>query len=441
MEHEVQRHDVAMTWAALLLVVIAAMFGGASRENPWPLALVELGALPLLILGLRRRLGPGAPGGLAFPLAILGGAFAIPVIQLIPLSPTLWTALPGQTPRLEALRLAGLAPGWRPISLAPGDTWGALLALTPPAAMFLGGISLDRRAREWMALVWIGGAAVGLALGVAQLASPGGGWAYPYQVTNNGSLVGWFANRNHEAGALLATLPFVAELARSAARTGSVWRAWAMGLFGLVAFAALGVIRSRAGAILAVPVLVGCAFLAWRGGGLANRRGALAAAAAVLAVGLVAWFGASPVLDRFTAPAGAEFRLEAWPIVAKAAGDTLPFGAGLGAFDLVFRAVEPLRLVAANFFNHAHNDYLELWLETGWLGVAALIAFAVWFATAAARAWTRGGGLARAASLSVLVLMAQSLVDYPLRTEALAVWFAFCCGVLAAPGTMRAAPS
>ena len=441
MEREARRHDVAMTWAALLLVAIAAMFGGASRENPLRLALVELGALPLLVLSLRRHLGPGSPSGLAIPLAILGCAVAIPVIQLIPLPPTLWTALPGQAPRLEALRLAGLAPGWRPISLAPDDTWGALLALTPPVAMFLGATCLDRAARERLTFVWISAAAIGLALGLAQLASPGGGLAYPYAITNTGSLVGWFANRNHEAGALLASLPFAAVLARSAARKGPVWGAWAMGVFGLVAVAALGVIRSRAGVILAGPVLVGCAILAWRGRGLASRRGALAAALAVLVVGLVAWFGASPVLDRFTAPTGAEFRLEAWPIVAKAAGDTLPFGAGLGAFDLVFRAVEPLRLVAANYFNHAHNDYLELWLETGWLGAAALLAFAVWFATVAARAWTRGGGLIRAASLAVLVLMAQSLVDYPLRTEALAVWFAFCCGVLATPDEIRSAPS
>ena len=440
MEREPRSHDVAITWAALLLVAIAAAFGGASRENPLRLALVELGALPLLVLSLRHSPRVRVPGGLAFPLVILGCAVAIPVIQLIPLPPTLWTALPGQAPRLEALRLAGLAPGWRPISLAPDDTWRALLALTPPAAMFLGATCLDRAARERVIFVWIGAAAIGLALGVAQLASPGGGVAYPYAITNQGSLVGWFANRNHEAGALLTTLPFAAVLARSAARNGRVWRAGAMAVFGLVAVAALGVIRSRAGVIVAGPVLVGCAILAWRGGGLASRRGALAAAAAVLVVGLVAWFGASPVLDRFTAPAAAEFRFEAWPIVAKAADDTLPFGAGLGAFDLVFRAVEPLRLVAANYFNHAHNDYLELWLETGWPGAAALVAFAVWFATVVARAWTRGGGLVRAASLAVLVLMAQSVVDYPLRTESLAVWFAFCCGVLAAPGEMRSAP-
>ena len=436
MEREAPRHDVAVTWAAFLLVVIAAVFGGASRENPLRLALVELAALPLLVLGLRRRLGVG---GEPFPLAILGCIFAIPVIQLFPLPPTIWTALAGQAPRLAALRLAGLAPGWRPMSLAPGETFNALLALAPPTAMFLGATCLDRLARERLAVVWIGMAAAGMALGIVQMAAPAGGWAYPYATTNQGSLVGWFANRNHEAACLLVALPFAAVLSRSASPAGPIWRNWALGLFGVVALAALGVIRSRAGVILAVPDLAGCAVLAWRDGS-ANRRNVLAAVLGAPVVGMVAWFGLSPVLNRFAGPPGAEFRFEAWPIVAKAAGDTLPFGAGLGAFDPIFRAVEPLRLVAANYFNHAHNDYLELWLETGWLGAAMLAAFAVWFAMAAARAWTRGGGLGGAASLAALVLMAQSVVDYPLRTEALAVWFAFCCGVLAAPDTLRSAP-
>ena len=439
MEREARRHGVALVWAALLLIAVAAVFGGASQDNPLRLALVELGALPLMVLGLRRYLRLKAPGGSAIPLTILAFAVAIPAVQLIPLPETLWTVLAGQAPRLEALRLAGLAPGWRPISLAPDETLGALLALTPPAAMFLGVVSLDGRARERLAFVWIAVAAVGLALGAAQLASPAGGWAYPYLITNRGSLVGWFANRNHEAGLLLATLPYVAVLARSDRREGSAWRTWTTGLFGLVAVAALAVIRSRAGVILACPVLAGCAVLAWPVGGM-NRRGALVAALTLATVAIVGGFGVSMIMDRFAGPLGGEFRLEAWPVVAKVAGDTLPFGAGLGAFDRVFRAVEPLRLVAANYFNHAHNDYLELWLETGWLGAAALIAFAIWFATVSVRAWTRAGGLSRAASLAALVLLAQSLVDYPLRTEALAVWFAFCCGVLAAPDVRRSAP-
>jgi mannose/fructose/N-acetylgalactosamine-specific phosphotransferase system component IIC len=74
---------------------------------------------------------------------------------------------------------------------------------------------------------------------------------------------------------------------------------------------------------------------------------------------------------------------------------------------------------------------LELWLETGWIGAAIVLVFLAWFASAALRAWRTGSDVARAASVAILLLMAESAVDYPLRTETLAVLFAFCCGTLA----------
>ena len=438
--------DTALKWAALLLVAAAAVFGGASRENAVRLAVVEIAALPLAVLVARRRLYGERAARFGLPAIILGLILAIPVLQSIPLPPSLWTILPGQSPRVEALRLAGLAPGWRSLTLAPRDTQNAILALLPPVAMVLGAVRLDRRARDKVALTWIALTAIGLVLGAFQIATPDGGSAYPYATTNLGSLVGWFANRNHEAGCLLATLPFAAILAGRRAQGRPTPEAWAAGLFGLIAVAALGVIRSRAGIILAAPVLTASLVLIWRERRPATglRPGFVVAALLAGLIGVVVLLRFTPILDRLTGVRPAEFRLEAWPIVAKAAWAHLPFGAGMGAFDRVFRAVEPLRLVVAHYFNHAHDDYLEVFLEAGWLGVIAFGAFAMWAVRAVRRAWGGGGAPARAASIAILALLAQSLVDYPLRTEALAVWFAFCCGLLAAPDDApgpRSAPS
>jgi len=439
MSPDLRAQGAALTWSSWGLIAAAALLGGASRENPLRLAAVELIALVPLCLALGQTTWSRAPSAWTFALAILALAIAIPLVQLIPLPPAVWTRLPDGGARAQALALAGLSLDWRPISIAPGETLNGLLAMIPPAAGFAAAARLDRPAREIAVMIWIGCAASGLILGAAQLASPGGGWAYPYATTNLGSLVGWFANRNHEAGALLTALPCAAALIRSERRGTRPWRAWAMGLFGLVAVAALGVIHSRAGIILAAPVLAFSLFLIWRAEGRVDaRRMALAAGALALAVGAVALASLSPILDRFTGGAGPEFRLEAWPIVIKAAWDHLPLGAGIGSFDRVFRAVEPLRLVAAHFFNHAHNDYLEIWLEAGWPGVAALAGFIAWFAVVGWRAWRGGDVLARAAGVAGLALLAQSLVDYPLRTESLAVWFAFCCGLLVAPSPERA---
>ncbi len=98
-----------------------------------------------------------------------------------------------------------------------------------------------------------------------------------------------------------------------------------------------------------------------------------------------------------------------------------------------------MALVAPNYLNHAHNDYLELWLEAGVGGALGVLMFAAWWAWASFKAWTGAWGrrpeslLPAAASASVGLLLVHSLVDYPLRTLALSAVLAFCCGVLTQP--------
>lgn len=419
-----------------VLVTASAILGGASRDNALRLAIVELCALPLSALAIR----PMARGGdrrhdttTTAAFILLGLVIAVPLLQLIPLPPQLWTHLPGQAPRLEALSLAHLAPPWLPISLAPGETAGMALALIPPVAIFLATLSLTVDQVRHLIWLWIALASVGLLLGVAQIAAPADSPAYPYRTTNLGSLVGLFANRNHEAGFLLALAPFAAALASDAARRRGIRPGHALpGLFIVFSVVALGVIRARAGVLLAGPAVFLALAVLWRGDGGRRDWRPLAAigAAIMLAVGAVAAFGLTPILARFDPQTTGELRFEAWPYVAAAARSFQPLGSGVGSFERVFQAVEPLKLVAVTYFNHAHNDYLELWLETGWIGAAILCLFILWLASSSFRAWRWGAGPARAASASILLMMAASTVDYPLRTETLMVLFAFCCGLL-----------
>jgi O-antigen ligase len=380
-------------------------------------------------------------------LTIMALVVATPLLQLIPLPPALWSGLPGQGPRLVALRLAGVEPPWLPMSLAPRETASAALALIPPAAMLMGSLCLTADQVRRLGGLWIILAVAGLGLGMAQIADPAGGLAYPYRTTNLGSLVGLFANRNHEAGFLLALPPFAAALAvreipraRPEARGGALAPGqWLAGLFILISVIALGAIKSRAGVILAAPAIIAAIAIVWRASSRRAGRGAIAgvSAAAIIAISVVAAFGLTPIVSRFAPQSDGEFRLEAWPHVVDAAKSFLPLGSGVGSFDRVFEAAEPLVLVRPTYFNHAHNDYLELWLETGWVGVAIFSLFLVWLAIATLRAWRGGSDLARASSAAILLLMAESAVDYPLRTETLAVLFAFCCGTLASRGEAR----
>lgn len=424
-----QERRLLAALALLCLAVVAC--GGASAGAPLRLAIVELGALPVLGLAL---VAPGRRVGWDWGVGLLGLIAAAPLVQLIPLPPAAWMHLAGGAARTQALAATGSAPAWAPLSLHPGATLGCVLALLAPGAVFLATTRLTARGRRALGALWLAAAAAGLALGVFQLAQPDGGWAYLYSPTNPGSLVGLFANRNHQGAWLLALIPISAALAAPglrAARSGRRGAATFMAaLFPALALVALAAVRSRAAILLAAPAVLGA--LAVLAAARVPRRTLGACAIAILAAALaVAAVAASPLADRFAPQARPQARAATWPVVLSAAQDALPLGAGVGSFERMYRAVEPLDLVGPAFLNHAHNDYLELWLETGLAGLALLILFLAWLAPHAMRAWGSGGSsLARGSSLAAGLLLAASAVDYPLRTETLSCLFGFACGCL-----------
>src|SRR5690606_18569857 len=115
------------------------------------------------------------------------------------------------------------------------------------------------------------------------------------------------------------------------------------------------------------------------------------------------------VLERFESGDQVDARFQRWPIVIEAGQSYLPVGSGIGSFDPVFRTVEPLEQLDATFFNQAHNEYLEVWLETGWVGVGLILLVLVWWVKRSREVWFSipGGGapLQRAASIAILVIL------------------------------------
>lgn len=431
----------AVAIAAAILLALSFVFGGASREHALRLALVELAALPLLVLSANRLLRTGLWREHRFALALLGLFTAIPLIQLIPLPPFLWTALPGRADMVLALQLAGIQPGWAPITVTPDLTWQSALAILPPAAMFMAVLGSSHAQTARMMWFYLAGAVVAVLLGAAQLAS-GGTQLYFWATTAAGSVTGFFANRNHLATLLLSCLPFAAVFGAAVLRRRSDERLplWFGALFMGLVVIGLAAIRSRAGVILFGPIAVAGMLAAWiaagrgrPGPGLIALTGGVAAA-----IGVVAVLALPPILARFDVQSAPEGRFEGWPVVADAADAWLPLGSGIGSFDAVYRSVEPLEQLDPTFFNHAHNEYLETWLEAGWPGVALIIAFLVWYGRRLWAAWKAGPSrerdLQRAASIALLAMLAHSAVDYPLRTAALAVLFALCAAILEKAG-------
>jgi O-antigen ligase len=165
-----------------------------------------------------------------------------------------------------------------------------------------------------------------------------------------------------------------------------------------------------------------------------GKRGLIAGAVLLAMVAAMATLVMGPLVERFTAARG-EQRLDTAPVVASAAWQNQPIGAGLGSFPQVYAGVEPVDIMAETFFNHAHNDYLEIWLEAGILGVAALLAFIGWWLNRSFLVWTLpttpGRNLSRAGSAAITLLLIHSLVEYPSRALAIASVLALSCALLA----------
>jgi len=422
---------------AIMLVVAAILLAGATREGHLLNAGVRLMALLVLVVtAVRLRQRPLRPEWKR-PLILLAAMVAIPLFQLIPLPPLVWRSLPGGGEVAAIYAAANMPAPWHGLGLNPQGSLNAALALLPGAAMFAVGLTLDTRARLGVAVAAVVVALAGTLLGIVQVGDGPESALRLYETTNASAAVGFFSNRNHQASLQLVAMPLVA-VALSSWSRGAPWRRMTALVTGgallLVLAIATVLSESRAGMLLYLPVVAACGVMVVR-----ERlprwpaRTVLAALAGLLvlavAIGLVFLWSRPDIVEVLRADA----RLRAIPIVTAEAVRHLPFGTGLGTFDEVYRSREAVETLRNAYVNHAHNDYLEVWLETGLPGLAVVALFLLWFARTGFDAWRqRGveGDLACAGSIIVATLALHSLVDYPLRTGAMSALFGFACALM-----------
>ncbi|MCS6977577.1 MAG: O-antigen ligase family protein, partial [Gemmatales bacterium] len=145
---------------------------------------------------------------------------------------------------------------------------------------------------------------------------------------------------------------------------------------------------------------------------------------------LTAWFGFDLVNDRlktvWMGEALQETRAPLWSMLFPLVRDFPLFGTGLGTFE----AVESLHRQSPRDVNvqyeHAHNEYLEAWIEGGLIGlflVTALAGLAVAYAYRAYRRYVReeSGGLILGAALALFTVVIHSFGDFGMHIPAIAV--------------------
>jgi O-antigen ligase len=426
------------TFAAAGYLVACLLLGGASAAGAAVNALLQVAALVLIVIWLWRRDAP-LPREARGPIWIAGAFVLLTLITLIPLPPSLWAGLPYRGEIAAGFQLIGMKLPALPLSLAPPATIWSLLALLPAAAMFLMVASLPNDERRRLAVPLLAVASVSIVLGAFQLIGGPESPLRPYAVTNDFSPVGFFANVNHEGTLLLCSLPFMAFLAGRAAgrrsrskRSGGAIISVAVGLFLTVGIAITG---SSAGYGLFIPTALASLLI--------YRRAV---------VGRIAWpwtVGMVVVLLVFTVVAlRGPLSTEAFAgdltdqpssrrvlaaTTVQAIEDSFPVGTGLGTFQTVYRRYENPDRVTRQYANHAHNDYVEFVLELGIAGLLLILAFIAWWAMALVRVWRSevpGAAIARAGSVAIGAVLLHSIVDYPLRTSAIAAVVALACALL-----------
>lgn len=444
---------------AVLFAGACFLMGGSARPEVASLGALRVVAALAIGLGLSRlTIEHAKPYKLLLALAC--GSLFLLVFQLTPLPPGIANALRGHEAVAAVDAAAQITHLWRPLTLTPLATQNALWSLLVPIASLIVAIPLSRQHHKLLAAAVLAIGAASAFLALLQLLSDFSGPLYFYSSTNNGSAVGLFANRNHQA-AFLACLPPLAfaltphrNVSKLKRRRYSLTPSASVAIATLVFVVPLILITgSRMGVVLCGLGIISIPFVTaerpfFRRGVTAARLGGGLGLLLVVVGALVTittYLQRSVALDRlFSNGTTEEMRLKIIPVMERMIVTYWPWGSGLGSFEKVYQIHEPGYLLTPSYVNHAHNDWLEL-LMTG--GVPALFLILIgcmgWAGSFLQHAFTPApddsNPLRKAGLVILLILGLASLTDYPLRTPALSCLFVLAAVWTALPSAVSRA--
>lgn len=448
MNHKVMHKDSAPTdhtrhvqtvfaLSAALLCFAPLMRGG--RMYPALMTLEILSILLLLaVLWFPRHLKP-LP---LFAGLFMGVGLFIPLLYLIPIPLSVWQQLPGRTLYAESLAVLQATETTLPylsLSLIPSRTLSALLSLLPVVAIFMATLQLPKPYIIRLVYIFLAVATFQAALGLIQYGS-GADWAFWWNINNSNNATGTYPNRDHFSALMELAIPIALGLTAYNFRNTKHTDDQREQRFNqTIVFFTISLLlilagifaRSRTGVALVMLALLLCSILFARHLG-GKRALGFGTAITVIASGIAANIGLIPVLNRFAVDPLEDLRWEIFAQTWEAAKQFFPWGSGPGTFQSVFMAFQPLEMPA--FINHAHNDYLELLLETGIVGLFLILLFLVvylqgWVQLYQRRhsrdAWGYFYFIQLSAGISLLLLLLHGLTDFNFHTPANAIFFAF----------------
>lgn len=358
------------------------------------------------------------------------------------------------------------SPVWFPLlqgllgaSAMPTAMAYAALAGIPMAVCLLAAFSASDAQVASLQKLWLGVALAQAALGLAQLTGIEGLF---FGMPVHEPVIGSYASKNTFANLLAMAVPLAVlglwgasgrqRRGRNSARRSSWWGVFAL----LTLLAAALASASRTGiatallvALLALTLLAPARESAAGGrGSWLQRLGLPAVALGLLAMAL--FMGGLDWVERFDVERlAADDAVRALTRKATWQGALAywPLGSGLGSYAWVFPRFQAPE-VGRYLLDLAHNEYLQILMETGALGLLAMaLALALMgrralqLFSASRGTWSSADRLAVACGLGLLATLLHAWVDYPFRIPANAMLAAFLLGVfLRQPVTPAADP-
>ncbi len=284
--------------------------------------------------------------------------------------------------------LLGKPPLWQTLSYSPQTAFSWWVFLISLYLFFytVGSLCADAKILKRIVYVMMGVALIEALYGLIQALVPTLGvlWV-DYVQAYMGDARGTFINRNHFAGFIEMAWPLALGFTLAQGGWGQGYtlkKILASERLNRQALLALGIVvlllallfsRSRAGIAGAWMGFLSFILLARSGtiGMFRHTRLLLVGIVGMLVVYSVT-IGVGPITERFFTLSDGDSRLEIWRDSLSIIKDH-PLGIGLRNYEKVFPVYNVSYVSADKVVDYAHNDYLQILIEAGWIGFIAVL--------------------------------------------------------------------
>jgi O-antigen ligase len=394
------RRPLPLLWGICALLFFAVLSFGAVEE--WSISTLEVGFALLLLVWAVGQAFWGEVNLPSNPLYAPGILFGAVVLVQLGLNMTSYP---------YATLIASLEY----------FAYGILLFLT------INSVTSERSAKTLIWSLTFFGFTLAL-FAIAQDLTSNGRIYWLRSLHDGGSIFGPYVDHDHYAGLMEMLCPIPIVVSLSSLLQGG--KRALVGFAGVLMAGTIVLSQSRAGTasfLAEMALLLGLTLNRRKNGRVVATLGTVC----LMVLAFIAWVGTATVWHHFTELQGG-MRLAITEDGLRMFWHKPVLGWGLGTFTTVYPQFRSFYTTL--FVNAAHNDYVQVLVETGIVGFAAV----VWFIWAVYRSgvgnahrWNRNWS--HALGLSALVgctgLLVHSAFDFNLQIPANACFFYFLCGV------------